>query len=85
MAAATPAAPLDQVPICNVANHNFRAAAPRYNSLTNNPNTIISTPLAVNSMCAITMPRNHATAEGGISKTAQKKKARKEAEAAKKK
>src|SRR6266404_2302606 len=70
-AAATPAAPLVQVPICSVANHTRSAAGFKRSSLTRKPNAIINTPLAVNSMCAITMPRNHATADGGINPTAQ--------------
>src|SRR6185369_9697861 len=70
-AAATPAAPFVQVPICSVANHTFNAAGLRRSSVTRNPNATINTPLAVNSMCAITIPRNHATAEGGINPTIQ--------------
>jgi hypothetical protein len=70
-AAATPAAPFAHVPICRVANHNFNAAGLRQSSLTRKPNATIKTPLAVNSMCAITIPRNHATAEGGMNPTIQ--------------
>ncbi len=70
-AAATPAAPFAQVPICSVANHAFNAAGLSRSSLTRNPNATIKTPLAVNSMCAITIPRNHATAEGGMNPTMQ--------------
>lgn len=70
-APAIPAAPFVHVPICNVANHTFNAVALRWSSLTKKPNAIINTPLTVNSMCAITMPRNHATAGGGMSPTAQ--------------
>src|ERR1051326_8048 len=62
----TPAAPFAHVPICNVANHIFHAIGLKRSSLTKKPNATIRTPLAVNSICAITMPRNHATAEGGM-------------------
>ncbi len=70
-AAAAPAAPFAHVPICNIANHSFNAVGLNWSSLTRNPNATIKTPLAVNSMCAITMPRNHATAEGGMNPTIQ--------------
>ena len=70
-AAAMPAAPFAHVPICSVANHTFNAAGLRRSSMTTKPNATIKTPLAVNSMCAITIPRNHATAEGGMNPTTQ--------------
>ena len=68
-AATTPAAPFVQVPICIVANHTFNAAGLRRSSVTNKPNATIKTPLAVNSMCVLTMPRNHSTADGGMNPT----------------
>src|ERR1035441_4884077 len=70
-APARPAAPFAHVPICSVANHTFNAAGLSRSSLTRNPNATIKTPFAVNSMCAITIPRNQATAEGGMNPTIQ--------------
>jgi len=70
-AAATPARPLVHVPICKVANQTFNATGPRWSSLTRKPKATIKTPLAVNSMCAITIPRNHSTAGGGMNPTIQ--------------
>src|SRR6185312_9116013 len=70
-AAATPAAPLVQVPICKRANHTHNNARPNASWPTRKPNATIKTPFAVNSMCAMTMPRNHSTAEGGMNPTAQ--------------
>ncbi len=70
-AAATPAAPLVHVPICSIANHTFSPAGLRQSSWTRNANATIRMPLAVNSRCAMTIPRNHATADGGIKPTTQ--------------
>src|SRR6185437_9932945 len=70
-APASPAAPFVHVPICNIANHTFHVSGLSLSSRTKKPNATIKTPLAVNSICAITMPRNHATAEGGMNPTTQ--------------